>query len=159
MKQLRVRKRFYLPILCALVFLYSVALISPNFDVKHVYGVLPAFVYYNDDMLLEGEGGATKGLVIFAPESLKNDEKLLKHELIHVKQSYRYLFFQWVPALLSEDKLVQFECEAYATEITRRGAIPIYARLIRDEYGPSVPLHKIELYLTYYWEKQQCSNK
>jgi hypothetical protein len=154
----KVRKILYIPIIVALVFLYSAAAISPNFDVKHVYGVLPAFVYYNDNLLNEGAGGVSKGPLVIASKELKDDPILLTHELVHVKQSYRYLFFQWVPAYFSQDKLVQFECEAYVTEIKRREAIPFYARMIRDEYGPSVPIHKIELYLIYYWEKLQCSN-
>ena len=154
----KVRKIFYIPIIVALLILYSAAAISPNFDVKHVYGVLPAFIYYNDNLLTGEEGGVSKGPFVFAAEDLKDDPVLITHELVHVKQSYRYLFFQWVPAYFSQDKLVQFECEAYATEIKRKEAIPVYARFIRDEYGPSVPLYKVELYLIYYWEKLQCSS-
>lgn len=153
MKILGLRKRFYLPPLICLSILYIIAAISSNMDVKHVYNICPVFIVYTNNILKENQIATCKNIFVFIRPEFKNDKRVLKHELVHAKQSYRYCLHAWLIVLLSDDYLARFESEAYASEINNKLEIPLYADLIHTEYTPSIPVDVIEGYIEYYWQK------
>ena len=99
-----VRRCIYIPVLLLIAIGYIIAGVSPNVEVRHVYGVLPAFVWHNPTLFKTSKRvvGTVKGPVILVfddhiadePASYKRDEikTTIQHELIHVRQGYRTLF-------------------------------------------------------------------
>jgi hypothetical protein len=154
MKILGVRKRFYYPPLIALICAYIIAAVSPSVEATLVYKVLPAFVYYTAEPSIIGEGNAAtcKGLfVVIDPEHRDNGETL-EHELVHVRQAYRYLLLHWIPCYISGDFLAEAEAEAYArTGMSHESDSSIYAKMIKDEYSPDTNVAQIEKQLRHYW--------
>ena len=153
MKIFGVRKRFYIPPLIILVMLYTIAAISPNMDVKHVYKVCPVFIVYTNKILKDCEIASCKNIFVFIRPEHKNDKRVLTHELIHAKQSYRYCFTTWIFMNISDEYLAKFEAEAYASEIKSLEGVKIYSSLIQLVYTPTVPIKVIESYVEYYWKK------
>jgi hypothetical protein len=152
MKIFGVRKRFYLPPLIVLIMLYTISALSANMDVKHVYKICPVFIVYTNKILKDNEIAACKNIFVFIRPELKNDERVLKHELTHAKQSYRYCFTTWIFMNISDEYLARFEAEAYATEIKNPIGVKIYSSLIQLAYTPTVPIEIIEGYVEYYWK-------
>jgi hypothetical protein len=151
MSFLKVRKRFYLPILIFLIVGYTSASLSSDIEVYHVYKILPVFVIYTD--LDKGICGEAKSLLVFIDRKSRNYNDILNHELIHAKQAYRYCFQNWIPLLLSDSFLVKMEAEAYSPSISRIEDIPIWAKMIHELYPNSVEVEDVENYLVYYWTK------
>ena len=83
---------------------------------KFVYGVLPAFVIYNDKLVPEKFGGITRCMFIFMKSKYRADDGLLQHELTHVKQFYRTLGFSLIMYALSKNYRFSAEVEAYKAQ-------------------------------------------
>lgn len=151
----KIRKIIYIPLLFLLFLGYIIITFSANIEIHYVYKILPALVVYTDN--IEGENEAiTKGLLIFIKPGLRGPgfKVVLEHELVHVKQCYRYGFYSWV-LMMFDDGMAKLESEAYSIEISNKENIPMWAEFIKREYNLSTSNEKIEKYLTYYWEKQR----
>lgn len=154
---MKIRKRFYLPLVIALLSGYLIAVISPNVEVQHVYKIFPAFIVYTDKFIPEGGEGRAIGIVALIRPRSREIKTLKKHELIHVKQCYRYGLYNWLPSLFTDRFEAKFEAEAYATQMFREEDAPLWAKFIKEEYNYSIPEKDIEEYLVYYWKKQKSS--
>jgi len=153
MKYLKVRKCFYIPILLIFISGYISAALSSNIEVYHVYKILPAFIIYTDDTQ-DGKLSEARGIITFIHHDVRDDKQILDHELMHVKQAYRYGFQHWIPALFSDSVIAYMEAEAYSLQIKNKENIPVWAEMIKEEYGKSVRIEKIEEYLLYHWNKR-----
>ncbi len=120
-------------------------------EVKFVYGIFPALVFYTN-RLKEGFNGVANGPVVRIRPGRKDDEGLLQHELTHVRQFYR--FGMIFPALLywaSEDFRLAAEVEAYAVQL-RYSKNPLhvavdrkrFAKVISTKYGLHVLPEDVE---------------
>ena len=147
MKLFGLRKRFYIPPIICILIMYILAGISPLIDVKHVYKVCPAFIIYTDVYLDSGSCGAARGIIVLINPKSRDDQTVIDHELIHIQQSYRSLFTDWIFCWLDKEHLAKRECEAYAIQINNVDNIPIWAKMIQEEYSPNAPLENIEEYL------------
>jgi len=153
-KNLKVRKLFFIPIIFILLSSYIIAALSSEVEVHYIYKVLPVFVIYVND--LNGDRiGIPKGPVVLICKNNRDSKIVLTHELIHAKQCYRYIFYYWIPMLFSDNMLTKMEAEAYASQITSEEQIPLWATFIKDEYKSSLTEKEIEYYIAYYWKKQQ----
>ena len=152
--KLKIRKEIYLPVLIVLLFGYTIAGFSKSVDVYHVYKVLPAFVIYTDK-LDNKDSAITKGPIVIMRPELRDVESIRNHELVHVKQCYRCLFYHWLPMMFNDNQLAKMESEAYAIGITSKDNIPFWAEFIKKEYKLTISTEKIEEYITYYWERQK----
>lgn len=150
MKIFGVRKRFYIPPILLLIFGYLSVFYFPNVEVDHVYKVCPVFTIYTDSFLEQDQSGTCRGLVVIIRPEYRDDKTVKTHELVHAKQAYRGLFFNWVRAAYDRQYLAKIECEAYATEIKNTNQIPYYAHMIQKEYAPNVQYEIIKDYLYYY---------
>jgi hypothetical protein len=150
MKIFRVRKIFYIPLLTIFLSLYIITGLAPNGEIHYVYGVCPVFVFYTDNWLEENEGGKSKGLLVFIRKEFKEYDIVLRHELVHAKQSYRTYFFDWIFLALSDRHIAKREAEAYATEITCKTQIKPMAVFIKEEYYLNVDVETIEKYILLY---------
>jgi hypothetical protein len=148
-----IRKIFYIPILIALLFGYSAAAISEDIEVKHVYKIFPAFIVYTDN-LDPRFTGLTHSMVVFIDKEMRNDTRVLTHELVHVRQGYRTLFMYSFLIPFDDTILVKMECEAYATEIKSKYTIPWFVMFIQDEYKTSMTAQEIHDYILFCWERQ-----
>ena len=151
MIQFKVRKRFLIPLLLIFAMGYIIAVLSDDVEVRYVYKICPVFVIYSEmDVEL---AGLSKGILVFIDESARDDDSVINHELIHAKQSYRYGFQNWL-AFFSERMTVELEAEAYVLDIPCKDNCDIWAKLIQEEYAPSVPLLYIEERLHHYWDER-----
>jgi len=150
MKIFGLRKRFYIPPLLALLFGYCLAFYYPHIEVNHVYKVLPVFTIYTENGLTIDQAGTCRGLIVLIRPECKNDKSVKIHELVHARQAYRHLFFNWLFVACDRKYLAKIECEAYATQITNVKQVPYYADMIQEEYAPNVRYEIIEDYLYYY---------
>lgn len=155
MKHLKVRKCFYIPILLILVSGYISTALSSNIEVYHVYKIFPAFIIYTDD-IRDGSLSEARGIITFIHHDVRDDKQILDHELMHVKQSYRYGFQQWIATLFSDSAVVYMEAEAYSLQIKNKENIPIWAEMIKEEYNTSISIEKIEEYLLHHWNKHHA---
>ena len=149
--QFKIRKLIYIPVIITILIGYIIAGLSSDIEVYHVYKILPVFVIYTDN-INGGDEGRIKGPLIFIRKRSKGNEIILRHELIHSKQSYRYFCFHWVPMLFSDRMLAKMESEAYSIEIKRKEDIPNWALFIKEEYNLSLTQEEIESYILYYWK-------
>jgi hypothetical protein len=147
----KIRKIIYLPILFLLLFVCLISIFSNDIEIHYVYKILPAVIIYTDNIEEENEA-ITKGLFILINPRSRSCKDVLDHELVHVKQCYRYGFYHWI-VMMFDNGIAKFESEAYATGITNKQSIPHWAEFIKKEYKLSTPKEKIEEYLTYYWKK------
>lgn len=154
MKYLRVRKIFYLPVITFFMVAYIIAGLSDSVEVHHVYKVFPAFIVYTDH-LYNGNAGEAKGLLVFIKPEFRECNETREHELMHVKQSYRYLFQNWWLLLISDDMLMKMETEAYALHISDKDNIPMWATMIKEEYDLHHSQEQIEKQLLLYWTEQR----
>jgi hypothetical protein len=58
--------------------------------IHFVYGILPAFITYTDDVGAEDRGAVTNGIRIRIRPKYRDDMGILEHELEHVRQCYRF---------------------------------------------------------------------
>ncbi|RLI62012.1 MAG: hypothetical protein DRO67_07515 [Candidatus Asgardarchaeum californiense] len=154
MKHLKIRKRFYIPILLVLMSSYMIAALLPNVEVYHVYKICPAFVIYTDNFLTPGQITTIRGMIVIIHPDIRSYKNVLEHELMHVKQAYRYCFQHWIPMLWSDSMLAHMEAEAYALHIANKESIPIYAKMLKEEYNFSASIEELEEYILYYWKEQ-----
>ena len=81
-----------------------------------VYKVLPALVFYTDNVKT-GFGGMAYGPVVKIRKKYENvDRGLLEHELTHVEQWYRTLGTHGIWYLLSRKYRLTSEVEAYKVQ-------------------------------------------
>lgn len=154
MNHLKVRKRFYIPILAVLICGYIIAALSSNVEVYHVYKIFPAFVVYTD-ILKPGSAAAVKGIVVIIHPDIRGCKDVLEHELMHIKQGYRYGFQHWIPMLWSDNMVAHMEAEAYALHIPDKKSIPIWAKMLKEEYNFSASVKELEGFILYYWKEQR----
>ncbi len=152
-KHLKVRKRFYIPILVVLICGYIKAALSSNVEVYHVYKIFPAFVVYADVLKL-GSAGTVKGIAVIIHPDVRGCKNTLEHELMHIKQGYRYGFQHWIPMLWSDNIVAHMEAEAYALHIPDKKSIPFWAEMLKEEYDFSASVEELEELILYYWKKQ-----
>ena len=155
MKCLKIRKRFYIPILLVLMSSYMVVAFSPNVEVYHVYKMCPAFVIYTDNFLAPGQTATIRGMIVIIHPDVRGCKNVLEHELMHVRQGYRYGFQHWILMLWSDNMLTHMEAEAYALHIPNEESIPIYAKMLKEEYSFSASIEELEEYILYYWKEQR----
>lgn len=77
---------------------------------KLVYGILPAFIEYTDDIADKKDAAITSGCHIKIRPSYRDDVGLLQHELQHVRQFYRRFLFMSMTHL-------EREIEAYRVQL------------------------------------------
>ncbi len=86
-------------------------------QIKFVYKVLPAFIIYTDFMP-DNFSGATNAMIVRIRPHHKDDQGLLEHELVHVRQSYRLFFLiHAVLYLASKRYRLYSEVEAYRKQL------------------------------------------
>lgn len=85
--------------------------------IKFVYGILPAFVFHTDKIIKSHFDAMAFGPVILIRKSWKDNIPLLKHELVHVKQYYRYLGLMGLFYHLSRKFRLKFELEAHKVQL------------------------------------------
>lgn len=86
--------------------------------IKFVYKCLPAIVIYKDSLVPKKFGGVTRLFFIFLREKYKTDQGILEHELVHVRQLYRTLFFSSLIYPLSKKYRLKCEVEAYQKQLS-----------------------------------------
>jgi hypothetical protein len=153
-----VRKRFYIPPLVALCLGFVIAGISPAVELDRVYGVCPVFVWYVDEESYGGDQfmGTCKGPIVIINSRHRERPEVRAHELVHAEQSYRSVFFHWIPCILSGDHLAAAEAEAYArTGMVCESDAPFYAQMIQNEYSPDTPVDFIEQKLLHHWRSRE----
>lgn len=99
--------------------------------IKFVYGIFPVFITYTDDGIKEGAGAFCKnyGWYVFIKIRPKyiSDPGILKHELEHAKQTWRWFFlFNLVHPILyrfSDTYRLKCEIKAYKKQLWNEPAI------------------------------------
>jgi hypothetical protein len=157
-----VRKCIYIPVLLLLAIGYIIAEVSPNVEVRYVYGVLPAFVWHNPTCFKASKEvlGTVKGPIVLVYDDHIDGSVLskrseirttIRHELVHVKQEYRSLFLNTPIIFLGYDyfidnypklaaiglkRLIASEAEAYVE--TEDNIPTIYlATMLYHSYVPT----------------------
>lgn len=85
--------------------------------IKAVYKVLPAFVFYTDRFVKRRFDAMAFGPLVFIRPGFRDSKPLLVHELVHVKQFYRYLGLNGLLYLFSKKMRLKFELEAYKEQL------------------------------------------
>lgn len=150
-----IRAALYVPILVLLAYGYICAAIYPNVEVKYVYKVLPSFFIYVDDIPYEDINGLAIAMLVFVEKEYKDNDIVITHELIHVKQGYRTLFLNNLLIPFDDTLLVKMECEAYATEVDSLNEAKYLSIFLKEEYETSLSRRRIQGYLVYYWQMQK----
>jgi hypothetical protein len=102
-----------------------------------VYKLLPAFVFFTDN-IPEGFGGMANGPVVRIRKKYENtDEGILQHELTHVKQWYRTLgtLGLWYTFIESYRLKSEVECYKVQASYYNYDAIPWMADAIYTKYN------------------------
>lgn len=157
MKIWGLRKRFLVLPMLFLLYGYSMAALSKNVEVYHVYGILPAFFWYTDYGLSPNQEASENGILVKMRKYLLEDDlrqHIIDHELVHVKQYYRTFFTSSYRVLFSQEYLAKLEAEAYAIALDKEEEVIIFSEMIQECYTPDVPLEKIEEYLRFYLNKR-----
>lgn len=128
---------------------YAAVFLSPNVEVSYVYKVCPVFTIYVENIDNTNPAGINKGIFNFI-RHIDRDSDVEDHELIHAKQCYRTFYLSTIYAYFNKTYLTKCEAEAYAPMINSEHGITPFAEMIRDCYGPDVPIEKIEGYLRNY---------
>lgn len=105
---------------------------------KFVYGILPALVVYTD-RIKNGFAGCANAMVVRIRPAFKDNEGLLQHERVHVRQAYRLLFLiHALLYLLIAPYRLRAEVEAYRKQLEysadRDAAVAVFAFFICDKY-------------------------
>jgi hypothetical protein len=155
MKVFGIRKRFILSPLIALIFQILIAAVvySPN-KIFYVYGIFPAIVTQNPKISVDNQIAISRGPLILIDQRFINDEMVIKHELVHVKQYYRTFSMSCYLALLSKKYLADIEAEAYMTEIKSPEEFEFMAEHIRLNYAPEVSKEYIINCLWKHWRSK-----
>jgi len=156
MKVFGVRKRFILfpPIVFILGILITIAIYSPV-RIHYVYGILPVIIAQNPKSSTDGRIATSRGPLILIDSRFINNEKIIKHEMVHVRQYYRTLSMSSWLSFLSKEHLVDIEVEAYITEIKSPEDFVEIAEHIRTEYAPEVSEEYIINRLWKYWRSKR----
>jgi len=97
--------------------------------------------FYTDRFIPKGSAGfETMGLIFIRPK-YRDDYGLYRHELEHVKQTFRGLFFfDQFGYLLSKRYRLWSEVQAYHEQAKHYpdDRMPLFARFIADDYGLSI---------------------
>jgi len=116
---------------------------------KFVYGILPAIISYTDDMS-EDFAGITKRFIIKIRLKNRNDNGLLQHELVHVKQWYRTFMLHSLLYNLSKKYRLNSEIEAYIVQLKvnkeegKEDYIDFYAKRITEIYNLSLTTFEVK---------------
>lgn len=105
-------------------------------QLRFVYKVLPAFIFYTDWFPEKFGGMAFGPIVLIRPKYKDRDEGLVQHELTHVKQWCRTLGLSGVLYRFSQRHRVQCEVEAYRVQASyyTYDATPWMAKVIHTKY-------------------------
>jgi len=85
--------------------------------IKAVYKVLPAFIFYTDRFVKRRFDAMAFGPLVFIRPSFRDSKSLLVHEVVHVKQFYRYLGLNGLLYLFSKKMRLKLELEAYKEQL------------------------------------------
>lgn len=97
---------------------------------KFVYKVCPAPIFYVWKFTLKGFMGNTRGFVVLIRRDHIDDKPVLEHELIHVRQFYRFFPLCFIHSFLYlfwERYRLSCEIEAYKKQLS-----------LYDDAGPFV---------------------
>lgn len=92
-------------------------------EIRWVYKCLPVFVFYNEIIfktILRGFDTTSLGLVIFVKPKTRtavSERALIEHELVHSRQTYRWLCLNSLLYLCSKKWRLKFEVEAYREQL------------------------------------------
>jgi hypothetical protein len=84
--------------------------------IKFVYGILPCFISYSDDIPIDSAGIAS-GIFIKIRPDYKDDDGLLEHELTHIKQFYTTFMLHGILYKNSKTYRLNSEIEAYKVQL------------------------------------------
>ena len=117
---------------------------------KFVYGVLPALVWYGENIADQKFGGFANGPLIRIRSKYVIDHGLLEHELTHVKQWWRTLGIHGILYAVSSKYRLASEVEAYRAQLRLcdPSAVEWMIKAIQTKYDLSVPEEKIRKLLT-----------
>ncbi len=103
-----------------------------------IYKILPAFVIYKPiDFPFVGKAN---GMIITIDPEYKNDKGLLEHELVHVKQFYKFPFHGFLYKFNKSYRL-KCEIEAYKKQLEYNPLnLDLYASFITIRYGLEVDI-------------------
>lgn len=85
--------------------------------IKLVYGILPAIIWYTNNISDTRYGGVANGPLIRIRSKYVIDHGLLEHELTHVKQWYRTGGLHGLLYRFSSDYRLRSEVEAYRAQL------------------------------------------
>jgi len=85
--------------------------------IKFVYKILPAFIIRNNTFVPKHFTGIALWMFVLIRRDIKLNEGMLQHELVHVRQQYRWPFIYGLLYYLSQTWRVKFEVEAYKKTI------------------------------------------
>lgn len=110
-----------------------------------MYGVLPALVWYGENIADSRFGGFANGPLIRIRSKYIIDHGLLEHELTHVKQWWRTLGTHGVLYAVSSKYRLASEVEAYRAQlrICDPSAVEWMIKAIQTKYDLSVSEEKV----------------
>lgn len=155
MKVFGVRKRFLLlpPIVFIFCILITITIYSPA-KIYYVYGIFPAIIAQNPKASEDNQIALSRGPLVLIDQQFINDERVIKHELVHVKQYYRTISMSCYLTLISKKYLADVETEAYMTEIKSPEDFELMAKHIRLNYAPKVSEEYIINRLWKHWRSK-----
>lgn len=150
-----VRKQFILfpPIVFILGILITAAIYFPV-KISYVYGIFPVIIAQDSRSSVNNRIATSRGPLILIDSRFINNERVIKHEIVHVKQYYRTLSMSTWLSFLSKKYLVDIETEAYITEIKSPEEFTEMAKHIRMEYAPEVSEEYVMNRLWKYWRSK-----
>ena len=113
-----------------------------------IYKILPSLVIYTDRFIGDKFSGKAFGNIILIRPSQKDNECLLKHELMHVKQFYVTFGLHGLLYKLSDIYKLKCEIEAYKATIecsgyTSRSQSLWIVETLYNDYGLNVTKDEI----------------
>jgi hypothetical protein len=92
-------------------------------QLRWVYKCLPVFIFYNEivfRMFSKQSDGVAIGPIIFIRPDTRQaviERALIEHELVHSRQSYRWIGINGILYLCSKKWRLKFEVEAYREQL------------------------------------------
>jgi hypothetical protein len=117
--------------------------------IKFVYGFLPTFISYSDD-LPEGVGGQAKNIFIKILPKYKDDNGILEHEKTHVKQFYKTFMLHGILYRFSKSYRLKSEIEAYVVQLKtnekdgKENYIDFYSKRITEMYNLDITIFDVK---------------
>ena len=84
--------------------------------IRLIWNFIPILIFISNWMPKRFSGYHVGTLVLIRPD-YKDDEGLIQHELIHVKQNIRTLGWSGIKQIWNKNHKLNRECEAYAEQL------------------------------------------